>query len=63
MNWAVFSCSVPAKTRSRFRVERRLGRLAAIASASGVYILPARDEGVEAGRAAAGTAGVILYRG
>ena len=50
MNWIVFSYTVPAKPRSSFRVSiwRRLGRLGAITTTSGVYILPARDECVEA---------------
>jgi hypothetical protein len=50
MNWIVFSYTVPAKPRSSFRVSlwRRLGRLGAITTTSGVYILPARDECIEA---------------
>src|SRR5438128_927735 len=50
MNWIVFSNTVPTKPRSSFRVSiwRRLGRLGAISTTSGVYILPARDECVEA---------------
>jgi hypothetical protein len=50
MNWVVFSYTVPSKPRSSFRVSvwRRLGRLGALSTTSGVYILPARDECVEA---------------
>jgi hypothetical protein len=50
MNWIVFSYSLPATSRSspRVAVWRRLGRLGAIAPTSGVYVLPARDECVEA---------------
>ena len=50
MNWIVFSYTVPSKPRSSFRVSvwRRLGRLGAITTTSGVYILPARAECVEA---------------
>ncbi len=50
MAWVVFSYSFPAKTGSspRVMVWRRLGRLGAIATTSGVYVLPARDECVEA---------------
>lgn len=50
MQWLVFSYTVPAKPRSSFRVSlwRRLGRLGAITTTSGVYVLPARDECVEA---------------
>jgi hypothetical protein len=50
MNWVVFSYSLPAKGRSSARVAvwRRLGHLGAISTTSGVYVLPARDECVEA---------------
>ena len=50
MNWIVFSYTVPAKPRSSFRVSiwRRLGRLGAVTTTSGVYVLPARDECIEA---------------
>jgi len=50
MNWVVFSYSLPAKSSSGARVAvwRRLGRLGAISTTSAVYILPARDECVEA---------------
>ena len=50
MNWVVFSYTVPSKPRSSFRVSvwRRLGRLGALSTTSGVYILPARDECIEA---------------
>src|ERR671933_245332 len=50
MNWVVFSYSLPAKSRSspRVTVWRRLGRLGALSTTSGVYVLPARDECVEA---------------
>jgi hypothetical protein len=50
MNWVVFSYSLPAKSSSgpRVAVWRRLGRLGAISTTSAVYILPARDECVEA---------------
>ena len=46
----VFSYTLPAKPRSSLRVSiwRRLGRLGAISTTSGVYILPAREECVEA---------------
>ena len=50
MHWVVFSYSLPAKSRSspRVAVWRRLGRLGAVSTTSGVYVLPARDECVEA---------------
>ncbi len=50
MNWVVFSYTLPTKPRSSMRVSiwRRLGRLGAISTTSGVYVLPARDECVEA---------------
>jgi ChrB-like protein len=50
MIWIVFSYTVPSKPRSSFRVSvwRRLGRLGALSTTSGVYILPAREECIEA---------------
>ena len=50
MHWIVFSYSLPTKGRSSARVAvwRRLGHLGAISTTSGVYVLPARDECVEA---------------
>ncbi len=50
MHWIVFSYSLPARSRSgaRVMVWRRLSRLGAVATTSGVYVLPARDECVEA---------------
>jgi hypothetical protein len=50
MNWLVFSYSLPSKAQSSPRVAlwRRIRRLGAIAIKTGVYILPARDECVEA---------------
>jgi len=50
MNWLVFSYSLPSKLQSSPRVTlwRRLGRLGAIAPKAGVYVLPARDECIEA---------------
>ena len=50
MPWLVFSYTVPTRPRSSFRVSlwRRLGRLGALSTTSGVYILPARDECAEA---------------
>jgi hypothetical protein len=50
MQWIVFSYSLPSQSRSSPRVTlwRRLRRLGAISPAGGVYVLPARDECVEA---------------
>ncbi|MGB8647460.1 MAG: chromate resistance protein ChrB domain-containing protein [Anaerolineae bacterium] len=50
MEWLVFSYSLPSKSRSSPRVTlwRRLGRLGAISPTGGLYVLPARDECVEA---------------
>jgi hypothetical protein len=50
MRWLVFSYSLPAKSSSSPRVTlwRRLRRLGAIAPTGGVYILPERDECLEA---------------
>lgn len=50
MPWLVFSYSLPSKSKSAPRVTiwRRLGRLGAISPTSGVYLLPARDECLEA---------------
>ncbi len=50
MHWVVFSYSLPRHIRSgpRVAVWRRLGRLGALSTTSGVYVLPARDECVEA---------------
>jgi hypothetical protein len=50
MNWLVFSYSLPSKSRSSPRVTlwRRLRRFGAISIKTGVYILPARDECIEA---------------
>lgn len=50
MNWLVFSYSLPSKSQSSPRVAlwRRLRRLGAISVKTGVYVLPARDECVEA---------------
>lgn len=50
MTWVVFSYSLPSKAHSSPRVAlwRRLRRLGAIAPAGSVYVLPARDECVEA---------------
>ncbi len=50
MSWMVFSYSLPAAARSspRVAVWRRLRAAGAIAPKGGVYILPARDECVEA---------------
>jgi hypothetical protein len=49
MDWVVFSYTFPAQSTSGLRVAiwRRLQRIGAIA-AGGVYVLPARDECVEA---------------
>jgi hypothetical protein len=50
MQWIVFSYSLPSQSRSSPRVAlwRRLRRLGAISPAGGVYVLPGRDECVEA---------------
>ena len=50
MGWLVFSYSLPAKASSSPRVTlwRRLQRLGAITPKAGVYVLPERDECVEA---------------
>jgi hypothetical protein len=50
MTWVVFAYSLPSKAHSSPRVAlwRRLRRLGAIAPAGSVYVLPARDECVEA---------------
>ncbi len=50
MSWVVFSYSLPSAARSspRVAVWRRLRSVGAIAPKGGVYVLPARDECVEA---------------
>src|SRR2546421_11507507 len=50
MGWVVFSYSLPSKASSSPRVAlwRRLQRLGAITPKAGVYVLPDRDECVEA---------------
>src|SRR5215210_7610187 len=50
MGWIVFSYSLPTKSSSSPRVSlwRRLQRLGAITPKAGVYVLPDRDECVEA---------------
>ncbi len=50
MNWIVFSYSLPTKPDSRSRVAlwRRLRRIGAIAPKSGVYVLPDREDCLEA---------------
>lgn len=50
MNWVVFSYSMSAQSRSSPRVTlwRRLRRVGAVSPAGGVYVLPARDECIEA---------------
>jgi hypothetical protein len=50
MKWLVFSYSLPSKSRSSPRVTlwRRLRRIGAISIKTGVYILPATDECIEA---------------
>ncbi|GFE71997.1 chromate resistance protein ChrB domain-containing protein [Chroococcus sp. FPU101] len=50
MNWLVFSYSLPSKAQSSPRVTlwRRLRRIGAITIKTGVYILPAKDECIEA---------------
>ena len=50
MHWIVFTYSISAQTRSSPRVAlwRRLRRIGAISPANGVFVLPARDECIEA---------------
>lgn len=50
MNWVVFSYSLPSASRSspRVAVWRRLRALGAVSLKDGVYVLPARDECMEA---------------
>jgi hypothetical protein len=50
MSWVVFSYSLPSKAQSSPRVAlwRRLRRLGAISPAGGIYVLPSRDECLEA---------------
>jgi len=50
MTWIVFSYSLPAKAHSSPRVAlwRRLRRLGAISPKGGIYVLPAREECLEA---------------
>jgi hypothetical protein len=50
MDWVVFSYSLPTRLRSSPRVAlwRRLGRLGAISPTGSLYVLPARDECLEA---------------
>ncbi len=50
MEWIVFTYSLPSKLRSSPRVTlwRRLGRLGAVSPTGGLYVLPARDECIEA---------------
>ncbi len=50
MNWVVFSYSLPSQSRSspRVAVWRRLRSLGAISPKGGVYVLPGRDDCVEA---------------
>jgi hypothetical protein len=50
MRWVVFSYSLPSKAQSSPRVAlwRRLRRLGAISPAGGIYVLPAREECLEA---------------
>jgi hypothetical protein len=50
MEWMVFSYSLPSKARSSPRVAlwRQLRRFGAISLAGGAYVLPARDECIEA---------------
>lgn len=49
-NWVIFSYSLPSKSSSSPRVTlwRRLRRLGAVSPVGGVYILPARNECIEA---------------
>ena len=50
MRWVVFSYSLPSKAQSSPRVAlwRRLRRLGAVSPAGGIYVLPAREECLEA---------------
>lgn len=50
MNWLVFSYSLPSKSQSSPRVAlwRRLRRIGAISVKTGVHVLPAREECMEA---------------
>jgi hypothetical protein len=50
MPWYVFSYSLPSKAQSSTRVAlwRRLRRLGAVAFTGGIYVLPAREEDLEA---------------
>lgn len=50
MSWIVFSYSLPSKAQSSPRVAmwRRLRRLGAVSPKSGVYVLPSREECMEA---------------
>lgn len=50
MDWVVFTYSFPSKLGSSPRVAlwRRLGRLGAVSPTGGLYVLPAREECVEA---------------
>jgi hypothetical protein len=50
MAWVVFSYSLPSKAQSSARVAlwRRLRRLGAIVPTGGIYVLPAREECLEA---------------
>lgn len=50
MHWVVFTYSMSAQTRSSPRVAlwRRLRRIGAVSPANGVFVLPAREECVEA---------------
>src|SRR6266545_6656022 len=50
MSWIVFSHALPSHVHSSPRVAlwRRLRRLGAISPTSGIYVLPAREECVEA---------------
>lgn len=50
MTWIVFSYSLPSKVQSSPRVSlwRRLRRLGAISPTSGIHVLPAREECLEA---------------
>jgi hypothetical protein len=50
MSWVMFSYSLPSKAQSSPRVAlwRRLRHLGAIAPAGGIYVLPAREECLEA---------------